>query len=61
MPRPKTWGPTIGLRLRLADDAALRQQAEERGIKPSVLIRQIVLEKIDSSAQGEKKVLKGDE
>lgn len=50
MPRPKVWGPTIGLRLKLGDDAILRQLAGARGLRPSELIRQIVLEKIDSSA-----------
>ena len=53
MPRPKTWGPTIGLRLKLDDDAALRELAKARGIPASVLVREIILaalEKIDGSA-----------
>ena len=43
MPRPKVWGPTIGLRLKLDDDAILRQRAEARGIPPAELAREMVL------------------
>ena len=43
MPRPKIWGPTIGLRLKLDDDAILRQRAEARGIPPAELAREMIL------------------
>ena len=50
MPCPKTWGPTIGIRFKLVDDAALREAAKARGIPASVLVREIILAAFEGSA-----------
>lgn len=43
MSRPKAWGPTIGFRLKLDDDAILRERAAARHMPPAELVRQMVL------------------
>lgn len=42
MSRPLTKGPTLGVRLPLALDAALRRAAEARGLSPTLYAQQLL-------------------
>ena len=43
MPNPKTWGDTIGIRLKLDDDARFRALAAANAKTPAQLAREMIL------------------